>query len=82
MVSAIAILPILPDIARAANVNTVPAVIGFLAFAAALQRIIAIPQVDRWLRQHAFLATAPPGDTQAIGLDHILDERDKHEDKE
>lgn len=75
-------MPILPEIARAANIHTVPAVVVILSIAAALQRIIAIPQVDRWLRENAFLSTTPPGDTQANDLDPILDERGKNEQKD
>ena len=70
IVAGIALLPLLPDMARAAGIETVPAVVTILAGAAAVQRVIAVPGVDRWLRDHGgILSTAPPGDPQAIELD-------------
>lgn len=48
-VAALGLLPLLPDIARAANIDTVPAVVSVLAVTAAIQRVITLPSVDRWL---------------------------------
>ncbi|MBG9256674.1 hypothetical protein [Corynebacterium diphtheriae] len=45
----IGILPLLPDLARVADIETVPAVVSFLTIAAAVQRIITLPSVDKWL---------------------------------
>ncbi|MDK8887591.1 hypothetical protein QP992_00340 [Corynebacterium ulcerans] len=42
-------MPLLPEIADAADIETVPAVVSFLTIAAAVQRIITLPSVDRWL---------------------------------
>lgn len=48
-VAAVGLLPILPEIARASGVETVPFVVGVLAVAAAVQRVIAVPAVRTWL---------------------------------
>lgn len=49
LVAAIALLPALPEIAHAVNIETVPTVAAVLGLTAALQRVIAIPEVDTWL---------------------------------
>ena len=48
-VATIALLPVLPEIAKVAGVETVPLVASTLGIVAALQRIITIPEVDKWL---------------------------------
>ena len=48
-VATIALLPVLPEIAKAAGVETVPLVASTLGIVAVLQRIITIPEVDKWL---------------------------------
>lgn len=48
-VTAIALLPVLPEIAKVAGVETVPLVASTLGIVAVLQRIITIPEVDKWL---------------------------------
>lgn len=48
-VATIALLPVLPEIAKVAGVETVPLVASALGIVAAVQRIITIPEVDRWL---------------------------------
>ena len=48
-VATIALLPVLPEIARVAGVETVPLVASTLGIVAVLQRIITIPEVDKWL---------------------------------
>lgn len=48
-VATIALLPVLPEIAKVAGVETVPLVASTLGIVAVLQRIITIPEVDRWL---------------------------------
>lgn len=48
-VATVALLPVLPEIAKAAGVETVPLVASTLGIVAVLQRIITIPEVDRWL---------------------------------
>lgn len=48
-VTTIALLPVLPEIARVAGVETVPLVASTLGIVAVLQRIITIPEVDKWL---------------------------------
>lgn len=48
-VATVALLPVLPEIAKVAGVETVPLVASTLGIVAVLQRIITIPEVDRWL---------------------------------
>ena len=48
-VATIALLPVLPEIAKVAGVETVPLMASTLGIVAVLQRIITIPEVDRWL---------------------------------
>ena len=48
-IATIALLPVLPEIAKVAGVETVPLVASTLGIAAVLQRIITIPEVDKWL---------------------------------
>lgn len=48
-VATIALLPVLPEIAKVAGVETVPLVASALGIVAVLQRIITIPEVDKWL---------------------------------
>ncbi|BCJ61612.1 hypothetical protein [Micromonospora endophytica] len=56
----IGLLSLLPTIALAAGVDDVPLIAQALGVAAAVTRILAIPGVDAWLRQHLpWLASAP-----------------------
>ena len=48
-VTTIALLPVLPEIAKVAGIETVPLVASTLGIVAVLQRIITIPEVDKWL---------------------------------
>lgn len=48
-VATVALLPVLPEIAKVAGVETVPLVASTLGIVAVLQRIITIPEVDKWL---------------------------------
>lgn len=48
-VATIALLPVIPEIAKVAGVETVPLVASTLGVVAVLQRIITIPEVDKWL---------------------------------
>lgn len=48
-VATVALLPVLPEIAKVAGVETVPLVASTLGIVAVLQRIITIPEVDTWL---------------------------------
>lgn len=48
-VATVALLPVLPEIAKMAGVETVPLVASTLGIVAVLQRIITIPEVDKWL---------------------------------
>lgn len=51
-------MPLLPEIAKAAGVETLPAVVSTLAVVAAIQRILAIPQIDR--KVNTWLGAPPP----------------------
>ena len=48
-IATIALLPVLPEIAKVTGVETVPLVASTLVIVAVLQRIITIPEVDKWL---------------------------------
>lgn len=48
-VATVALLPLLPEIAKVTGVETVPLVASTLGIVAVLQRIITIPEVDKWL---------------------------------
>lgn len=48
-VATVALLPVLPEIVKVAGVETVPLVASTLGIVTVLQRIITIPEVDRWL---------------------------------
>nr|DAD68075.1 MAG TPA: hypothetical protein [Siphoviridae sp. ctRlz6] len=53
-------MPLLPEIAKAAGIETLPAVVSTLAVVAAIQRITAIPQIDKQINQ--WLGAPPPPD--------------------
>ena len=78
IVVAIALLPVLPDIASSAGISTVPAVACVLTVAAAVQRVVAIPQVDRIFRKHFGVATAPASDPTAQNLDRMIEDDDPY----
>lgn len=72
IVAGLGLLPLLPEIARAADIDTVPAVAATLTIIAAVQRVISTPEVERWLRDttHA-LSSVPAGEPQADALDDL-----------
>lgn len=74
IVAAIGLLPVLPDIARAAQIETVPIVATILIVAGALQRVLSEPSVERWLETY-FPSTAavPHDDPQAHQLARSMD---------
>lgn len=51
-VAGLALIPLLHDIARAAHIDTIPAVASTLVIVAAVQRVITIPSVDDWLTRY------------------------------
>lgn len=53
VVATAGLLPLLPQIAAAAHVETVPVVVAVLGAAAAIQRVIAIPAVRTWVLRYA-----------------------------
>lgn len=52
LVPIVALLPLLPDIAREAGIAQVGWVAGILAVAAAITRVLAMPAVNEWLHRH------------------------------
>lgn len=58
--AALALLPILPKIADAADIDHIPIVVIILAIAAAITRVIAIPEVDDWLDTYLPWLAADP----------------------
>jgi len=57
----VVLAPVAPDIARALGVEGVAWVGSALVVLAGVTRVLAIPQVEQWLRAHwPFLAAAPP----------------------
>lgn len=72
MVAALAILPVLPEIARAADIETIPIVVSILSVSAAIQRVIAVPAVDRWLKNNLrSLSAAPRDSAESAALDYV-----------
>lgn len=58
----IVMAPIAPEIVRAIGWSTtIPWVAGGLAAAAAITRVLAIPAVESWLRDHLKLLAGAPG---------------------
>lgn len=49
----VGLLPVLPAIADSLDVETVPVVATVLAVSAAVTRLLALPEVESWLRQFA-----------------------------
>lgn len=58
VITALGLMPLLPEIAKAAGIETLPAVVSTLAVVAAIQRIIAIPQIDKQI--NSWLGAPPP----------------------
>lgn len=48
----IAFLPVLPQIAETAGIDDIPAVAQFLAVTIAVQRVLSLPAVERWLKAY------------------------------
>lgn len=53
------LLPVLPALADALGVAAVGWVAALLAGAAAVTRVLAVPVVDDWLRDHGLLSASP-----------------------
>lgn len=64
-------LSLLPTVAIAAGVDTVPLVAQAVGVASAVTRVLALPGVDAWLRTYApFLASAPAAAGPDTGGSH------------
>lgn len=48
----LALLPMLPQIAATADIDEIPAVAQFLAVTIAVQRVLSLPAVERWLKAY------------------------------
>lgn len=61
LVAAVGLLPVIPDIARATDIEAVPVVAAVLVAVATIQRVLAVPSVEHWLRQNVlrFLSAEP-----------------------
>lgn len=57
-----ALVPLLPEISRAAGIDTIPVVASVLTVVAALTRIFAIPEVDAWMDKYFPYLSADPMD--------------------
>lgn len=60
ILAGIGLLPILPDIAQAAHIDTVPAVAAVLVVTAAVQRVLALSSVEKWMKLWAPHLSAEP----------------------
>lgn len=63
MAAAGGLLPLLPEISRAAGIDTIPVVVSILTVTAALTRIFAIPEVDAWMDRYFPYLSADPLET-------------------
>lgn len=57
----IALLPVLPDIANTLEISTVPTVASILGIAALVTRVLAIPEVDKWVDRYLPALSADNG---------------------
>jgi len=55
VVAVLALIPLLPDIAEALGIETIPVVASILTVVAAVQRVLALPAVDHWLSTYVGL---------------------------
>ncbi len=56
----VALLPILPTLVEKLGIGTVPWVIGIVGGAAAVTRVLAMPQMEEWLHEYAPWLSAQP----------------------
>lgn len=57
----IALLPALPEIAQELHISTLPLVASILSITALITRVLAIPEVDRWVDRYAPSLSADEG---------------------
>lgn len=57
----IALLPVLPEIAKTLEISTVPTVASILAITALVTRVLAIPEVDKWIDRYMPSLSADSG---------------------
>lgn len=61
LTAGLALIPLLPEIARAAGIDTIPTVASVLAVVAAIQRVLTLPSVDAWMTKYLHLGAEPKG---------------------
>lgn len=57
----IALLPALPEIADTLHISTVPLVASILSITALVTRVLAIPEVDKWIDRYLPALSADTG---------------------
>lgn len=67
LVAAAGLLPLIPDMAQAAHIDTLPAVAAALVVVAAIQRVLAVPGVEHWLKRHVLRWLAAEPDPETTG---------------
>lgn len=68
IITALAIVPALPEIAKAAGIDTVPFVASILAVSAAITRVIAVPAVHAQLDRLLHRTPTPPAHSSELDL--------------
>ena len=63
----VALLPALPQIAQELHISTLPLVASILSITALVTRVLAIPEVDRWIDRYAPSLSADEGYTENKG---------------
>lgn len=63
----IALLPALPEIAQTLHISTIPLVASILSITALVTRVLAIPEVDKWVDKYAPSLSADAGYTDNKG---------------
>lgn len=66
----IALLPVLPEIANELHISTLPTVASVLAITALVTRVLAIPEVDKWLDRYAPALSADNGYLENKDMDN------------
>lgn len=70
----IALLPALPEIANSLEISTVPMVASILAITALVTRVLAIPEVDKWVDRYAPALSADTGYLENKEVDNAPNE--------
>ena len=76
--ASLGLLPLLPEIARAAGIAEWPQVAGVLAITAAVTRVLSLPSVEHWLQTY-FPWLSAAGSYEGR---HRLDEQKEHDEND